>query len=163
MRRHVLPTALKDKRQEAEETRSLAVPKTRGDPSPLHRLPSLGLSLPIPDTPWPCSQPLHSTHKYTDFNPGHGSEPCVLGELRNCTSPNVLGAGDRHRQPLSREEGHGDLDKAVTHLGSDPSSTIYHLHNFGKSPKLLVPYFPHLDDKDKSIFPVNKVTLLRPD
>lgn len=43
----------------------------------------------------------------------------------------------------------------VTPLGSDPSSTIYHLHNFGKSPKFLMPQFPHLDNKDKSVFPVN--------
>lgn len=69
--------------------------------------------------------------------------------------PSVLGAGDRHRQSWGREEDPGDLDKAVTPLGSDPGSTIYHLHNFGKSPKLLMPQFPHLDNKDKSVFPVN--------
>lgn len=34
-------------------------------------------------------------------------------------------------------------------------STIYHLHNFGKSPKLLMPQFPNLDNKDKSVFPMN--------
>lgn len=47
------------------------------------------------------------------------------------------------------------LEKAVTPLGSDPCSTIYHLHNFGKSPKLLMPQFPNLDNKDKSVFPMN--------
>lgn len=56
---------------------------------------------------------------------------------------------------MGRGEDPGDLDKAVTTLGSDPCSTIYYLHNFGKSPKLLMPQFPHLDNKDKSVFPVN--------
>lgn len=56
---------------------------------------------------------------------------------------------------MGRGEDPGDLDKAVTPLSSDPCSTIYYLHNFGKSPKLLMPQFPHLDNKDKSVFPVN--------
>lgn len=143
MRRHVLPTALKDKRHKAECLR-------QGDILSPYPGSHLWASVSQSQTPHGhVLKPLQVSINTQTLILAMGLGPTSGKSCGAECAPCVLGAGDRH------SHGADLLEKAVTPLGSDPCSTIYHLHNFGKSPKLLMSQFPNLDNKDKSLFPMN--------
>lgn len=143
MRRHVLPTALKDKRHKAECLR-------QGDILSPYPGSHLWASVSQSQTP-------HG-HVLKPLQVSINTQTLILAVGLGPTSGKSCGADVPPVcwvQVIDTVMGQTLLEKAVTPLGSDPCSTIYHLHNFGKSPKLLMSQFPNLDNKYKSIFPMN--------